>query len=74
MHSLPTALTTNNLDEILATIETLPTADITRHDDVITVHATRRATGERVKVLSAVTENGAEWHVMTTLTGLLTCV
>ena len=73
MHSLPTALTTRNLHKILAKIETLPTARITRHDDVITVHATRRATGERVKVLSAVTNDGAEWHVMT-LPGLLTRV
>ena len=74
MQSLQTTVTTRNLNEILATIETLPTADITRYDDVITVYATRKATGERVKVLSAVTSDSKNWHVMTTLTGLLTRV
>ena len=36
-----------------------------RHPDVITVTATRKATGQTVKVLSAVTRNGQHWHVMT---------
>lgn len=64
MQSLPTALTTAQLDGILATIATLPSAQVTRHDSIVTVHATRKATGEKVKVLSAASSNGAHWHVM----------
>ena len=64
MQSLPTAVTTENLNSILATIEALPSAEVTRYSDVITVHATRRATGARVKVLRAVTRDGNYWHVM----------
>jgi hypothetical protein len=64
MQSLPTALTTKQLDGILASLQGLPSAQITRHSDVATVHATRKATGEKVKVLSAITRNGTQWHVM----------
>lgn len=64
MQSLPTALTTAQLDGILSSLSALPSAQVTRHPDVVTVHATRKATGEQVKVLSAVTRNGAQWHVM----------
>lgn len=73
MQSLPTTVTTRNLNKIIDTLETLPTSLITRHDDVITVHATLKATGERVKVLSAVTRDRKKWHVMT-VPGLLTRV
>ena len=65
MQSLPTALTTAQLDGILSSLSALPSAQVTRHTDVVTVHATRKATGEQVKVLSAITRNGAQWHVMT---------
>jgi hypothetical protein len=64
MNSLPTPLTTRQLDGILATIATLPSADITRHELVVTVHATRKTDGQRVKVLSAITEDGELWAVM----------
>jgi uncharacterized protein (UPF0335 family) len=64
MQSLPTPVTTENLNQILATIEALPSAEITRHADVVTVHATKRATGDRVKVLRAITSDGDYWHVM----------
>lgn len=70
MQTLPTAVTTENLNQILTALEALPSAEVTRHDDVVTVHATTRTTGARVKVLSAVTRDGDHWHVMTTL-GLL---
>jgi len=63
MQSLPTALTTEQLDRMLSTIETLPTAQVKRGDDVVTVTATKKATGQTVKVLSAVS-NGTHWHVM----------
>ena len=64
MQSLPTALTTAQLDGILSTIEKLPSAKVNRHADIVTVTATRKATGETVKVLSAATSNGTHWHVM----------
>lgn len=64
MQSLPTPLSTAQLEGILATLATLPSAEVVRHADIITVYATRKATGERVKVLSAATRNGSQWHVM----------
>ena len=70
MQSLPTAVSTENLNNILASLEALPSAEVTRHSDVVTVHATKRATGDRVQVLRAVTRDGKYWHVMTSI-GLL---
>jgi hypothetical protein len=64
MKSLATALTTKQLDAILATLATMPSAIVNRHSDIITVTATRKATGQMVKVLSAATGDGHRWHVM----------
>ena len=64
MKSLPTLLTTAQLDALLSTIEKLPSATVHRHADIVTVTATRKATGETVKVLSAATRDGSRWHVM----------
>lgn len=64
MQSLPTAVTTRNLEEILSTLETLPSAEVTRHSDLIVAYATVKKTGKRVKVLSAATSDGLNWHVM----------
>lgn len=64
MKSLPTPLSTAQLEGILATLATLPSATVNRHPDIITVTATKKATGETVKVLSAATRNGSQWHVM----------
>jgi len=64
MQTLHTAVTTENLNNILTALESLPSSEVTRHSDVVTVHATKRATGERVKVLSAVTRDFKHWHVM----------
>lgn len=71
MQSLPTALTTAQLEGILATLAAMPSATVNRHADIITVTATRKTTGETVKVLSAATRNGQLWHVMT-VPGLVT--
>ena len=71
MQSLPTAITTPDLDVLLSHLEMMPSAEVTRHPDVVTVHATRKATGERVKVFSAVTRNGTQWHAMA-VPGLIT--
>ena len=65
MQSLPTALTTAQLDDILTTLQALPSAQIKRHPSIVTVTATRKATGQTVKILSAATANGHQWHVMT---------
>jgi hypothetical protein len=65
MQSLPTAVPTADLDALLAALEQMPSATVKRHADVVTVTATRKATGETVKVLSAVTRDGHLWHVMT---------
>ena len=65
MKSLPTPLSTAQLESILTTLATLPSAQVNRHADIVTVTATRKATGETVKVLSAATRNGSQWHVMT---------
>ena len=64
MQSLPTALTTAQLDNILDALAALPTAQVKRHNDIVTVTATRKTTGQTVKVLSAATSNGQQWHVM----------
>jgi hypothetical protein len=65
MKSLPTALTTAQLEGILETLAAMPSATVNRHPDIITVTATRKVTGETVKVLSAATRDGKRWHVMT---------
>jgi hypothetical protein len=64
MQTVPTLITTANLNSILATIATLPSAEISRTDSAVTVYATRKKTQERVKVLSAVSIDN-EWHVIT---------
>lgn len=70
MQSLPTAVTTKNLEEIISTLEALPSAEVTRHSDIIVAYATVKKTGQRVKILSAATRDGLNWHVMT-VQGLL---
>lgn len=64
MKSLPAPLTSAQLDDILSTLETLPSVKVNRHIDIITVTATRKATGRTVKVLSATTRDGNYWYTM----------
>ena len=64
MQSLPTALTSGQLDALLQTIASLPSAEVTRHADIVVVHATKKSNGQRVKVFSAATSDGARWHAM----------
>jgi hypothetical protein len=71
MQSLPTALTTAQLEGILFELAAMPSATVNRHPDIITVTATKKKTGETVKVLSAATRDGQHWHVMT-VPGLIT--
>ena len=73
MKSLPTALTTSQLGAIVNQLESLPGVTVTRNPTIITATATRKATGKIVKVLSAATANGKQWHVMAQ-PGLITAV
>jgi hypothetical protein len=65
MQSLPTPVPTADLNTLLDALALMPSAKVNRHADIITVTATRKATGETVKVLSAATHDGQYWHVMT---------
>ena len=71
MQSLLTALTTAQVNGLVSQLEALPSAKVNRHADIITVTATRKKTGEVVKVLSAATRDGKQWHVMT-VPGIIT--
>ena len=73
MQSLPTLVTTDNLNRLLDALEGLPSAQVHRHADLITVTAQRKADRVIVKVLSAITTNGKQWHVMTRV-GLFTAL
>lgn len=65
MQSLPTPVPTADLNALLDALAQMPSAKVNRHPDIITVTATSKATGQRIKVLSAATRNGHQWHVMT---------
>lgn len=65
MQSLPTPVKTADLNALLDALAQMPSAKVNRHPDIITVTATRKKTGDTVKVLSAATSNGQQWHVMT---------
>ena len=71
MQSLPTLVNTQDLNTLLDALAAMPSATVNRHADIITVTATKKKTGETVKVLSAATTNGQQWHVMT-IPGLIT--
>ena len=73
MQSLPTAITTAQLDALIGTMEKLPSAEVTRHPDIVTVQATKKATGQRVTVFRAATRDGSLWHAMA-VPGLITRV
>jgi len=73
MQSLPTAVSTADLNTLLAALEQMPSAKVNRHPDIVTVTATRRATGETVTVLSAATQDRKQWHVMAAA-GLITAI
>ena len=62
MQSLPTALSTSMLDELLASLPRF--AEVTRHADIVTVHATNKRTNNRDKVISAAKVAPDRWHVM----------
>ena len=71
MQSLPAPVPTADLNTLLDALALMPSAKVNRHADIITVTATRKTTGETVKVLSAATRDGKQWHVMT-VPGIIT--
>jgi hypothetical protein len=71
MKSLPTPVSTQDLNTLLDALAAMPSATVNRHADIVTVTATKKATGQTVTVLSAATTNGQQWHVMT-VPGLIT--
>lgn len=62
LESLPTALTTQQLSELLDSVPTW--TDIVRHADIVTVYATNKRTQNRDKVISAAMVAPDRWHVM----------
>tara|TARA_R110000803_G_scaffold61535_4_gene121402 strand:+ start:1237 stop:1464 length:228 start_codon:yes stop_codon:yes gene_type:complete len=73
MKTLPTLVTTANLDEILASFTTnpIPGVEVQRRDDYAAVHVTRRKTGKREEILQAIKLDHNEWHV-NAVEGMLT--
>ena len=62
MQSLPTALTTRQLEELLAGFPSF--CEVRRHESIVTVRAKHKS-GAVHKLLSAATQDGQLWHVMT---------
>lgn len=61
MQSLPTALTTRQLEEILDGFPSV--CEISRHESIVIVRAKHKS-GAMHKLLSAATQDGQLWHVM----------
>jgi hypothetical protein len=62
MKSLPTALTTSQVNDLIAGFPTDSRLVIRRFDDIVTVSLALK--DRTVKLLSAATANGRDWHVM----------
>lgn len=63
MQSLPTTLTTRQLDEL---VSQFPAAcSIFKGEDIVTVKARNKKTGSIDRLLSAASPDGHHWHVMT---------
>jgi hypothetical protein len=62
MKSLPTALTTSQVNDLIAGFPTDSRLVVRRFDDIVTVSLALK--DRTVKLLSAATANGRDWHVM----------
>lgn len=62
MKSLPTALTTSQVNDLIAGFPTDSRLVIRRFDDIVTVSLALK--DRTVKLLSAATADGQRWHVM----------
>ena len=63
MKSLPTALTTSQVNDLIAGFPTDPRLVVRRFDDIVTVTLVIKENHE-IRLLSAATANGRDWHVM----------
>ena len=67
MKSLPTPLTTAQVDRLVSDLLKLPSATVFQPygmSDIVRVSATKRATGEKVTVFRAVQGSNGLWHAM----------
>jgi hypothetical protein len=62
MKSLPTALTTSQVNDLIAGFPTDSRLIVRRFDDIVTVSLALK--DRTVKLLSAATADGQRWHVM----------
>lgn len=62
MKSLPTALTTSQVNDLIAGFPTDSRLVIRRFDDIVTVSLALK--DRTIKLLSAATADGQRWHVM----------
>lgn len=62
MKSLPTALTTSQVNDLIAGFPTDSRLVVRRFDSIVTVSLALK--DRTIKLLSAATANGRDWHVM----------
>ncbi len=62
MKSLPTALTTSQVNDLIAGFPTDSRLIVRRFDDIVTVSLALK--DRTIKLLSAATADGHRWHVM----------
>lgn len=62
MQSLPTTLTTRQLDELVSQFPS--SCVIFKGEDIVVVKARNKKTGSVDRLLSAASPNGHHWHVM----------
>jgi hypothetical protein len=60
MKLLPTTLTTDQVRSLIDTMRSMPSAQVEMTNASVSVYATKKTTGETVRVFSAV-RSGAEW-------------
>ena len=62
MKSLPTSLTTTEVNDLIAGFPADPRITVSRFDSIITVSIAVK--DKTIRLLSAATANGRDWHVM----------
>lgn len=63
MKSLPTALTTSQVNDLIAGFPADPRLVVRRFDSIVTVSLALKENHE-IRLLSAASTNGRQWHVM----------
>jgi hypothetical protein len=62
MKSLPTSLTTKEVNDLISGFPADPRISVSRFADIVTVSIAVK--DRTIKLLSAATANGRDWHVM----------